>query len=77
MFQGTNGSQLWDTALGIQAFIENEAYTKSEFDDCLTKVHGFLKYTQIPENPPGYKKYYRQMSKVRVVISPYCDLSCV
>ncbi|XP_064613807.1 lanosterol synthase-like isoform X2 [Liolophura sinensis] len=60
---GTNGSQLWDTALGIQAFIESEAYTKSEFDDCLTKVHGFLKYTQIPENPPGYKKYYRQMSK--------------
>uniref|UniRef100_A0A8D0LCC0 Terpene cyclase/mutase family member n=1 Tax=Sphenodon punctatus TaxID=8508 RepID=A0A8D0LCC0_SPHPU len=36
---GTNGSQLWDTAFAVQAFLE------------------------IPDNPPDYQKYYRQMNK--------------
>uniref|UniRef100_A0A3P9A229 Terpene cyclase/mutase family member n=1 Tax=Esox lucius TaxID=8010 RepID=A0A3P9A229_ESOLU len=37
--QGTNGSQLWDTAFAVQAFLE------------------------IPDNPPDFQKYYRQMNK--------------
>uniref|UniRef100_A0AAY5K0W9 Terpene cyclase/mutase family member n=1 Tax=Esox lucius TaxID=8010 RepID=A0AAY5K0W9_ESOLU len=36
---GTNGSQLWDTAFAVQAFLE------------------------IPDNPPDFQKYYRQMNK--------------
>nr|UTN00765.1 lanosterol synthase [Strongylocentrotus purpuratus] len=59
--QGTNGSQLWDTAFVIQAFLE--AGGEGEFKDTLSKAHDFLKNTQIPENPPNYQKYYRQMSK--------------
>lgn len=61
-WQGTNGSQLWDTAFVIQAFLE--AGGEGEFKDTLSKAHDFLKNTQIPENPPNYQKYYRQMNKV-------------
>ena len=35
-----------------------------EFRKCLQKAHSFLELTQIPENPPDYKTYYRQMNKV-------------
>lgn len=38
-----------------------------EFHECLTKVHQFLRITQIPDNPPEYRKYYRQMNKVGTV----------
>uniref|UniRef100_A0A8C6TBB2 Terpene cyclase/mutase family member n=1 Tax=Neogobius melanostomus TaxID=47308 RepID=A0A8C6TBB2_9GOBI len=31
--------------------------------ECLKQAHHFLDITQIPENPPEYKKYYRQMNK--------------
>jgi lanosterol synthase len=34
-----------------------------KFKNCLKLAHKFFKDTQIPENPPNYKKYYRQMSK--------------
>ncbi|KAM4669951.1 lanosterol synthase isoform 2-T2 [Amazona ochrocephala] len=61
--QGTNGSQLWDTAFAIQAFLEAEAQKMSEFTSCLQNAHEFLRFTQIPENPPDYQKYYRHMSK--------------
>ncbi|KAM9009819.1 lanosterol synthase [Ara ararauna] len=61
--QGTNGSQLWDTAFAIQAFLEAEAQKMSEFTSCLQNAHEFLRFTQIPENPPDYQKYYRHMNK--------------
>ena len=35
-----------------------------EFEGCLNSAHAWLKYTQIPQNPPDYQKYYRQMNKV-------------
>ncbi|XP_055874418.1 lanosterol synthase-like isoform X1 [Biomphalaria glabrata] len=60
---GTNGSQLWDTAFAAHAYLEAGAYNKPEFKDCLVSLHEFLRITQIPENPPNYKKYYRQMSE--------------
>uniref|UniRef100_A0AAQ5YPW4 Terpene cyclase/mutase family member n=1 Tax=Amphiprion ocellaris TaxID=80972 RepID=A0AAQ5YPW4_AMPOC len=50
--QGTNGSQLWDTCFAVQAFLE--------------VAQNFLQFwllLQIPENPPDYQKYYRQMNK--------------
>uniref|UniRef100_A0A8C3LF28 Terpene cyclase/mutase family member n=1 Tax=Chrysolophus pictus TaxID=9089 RepID=A0A8C3LF28_CHRPC len=61
--QGTNGSQLWDTAFAIQAFLEAEAQKIPEFKSCLQNAHEFLRFTQIPENPPDYQKYYRHMNK--------------
>ncbi|XP_070566081.1 lanosterol synthase-like [Ptychodera flava] len=60
---GTNGSQLWDTAFAIQAFMEANAHKNPEFNDCLQHAHSFMKLTQIPDNPPDYQKYYRQMNK--------------
>uniref|UniRef100_A0AAQ4PZ61 Terpene cyclase/mutase family member n=1 Tax=Gasterosteus aculeatus aculeatus TaxID=481459 RepID=A0AAQ4PZ61_GASAC len=61
--QGTNGSQLWDTCFAVQAFLEAGAQDNSRLAECLRDAHRFLTITQIPENPPEYQKYYRQMSK--------------
>uniref|UniRef100_A0A6I8R2C8 Terpene cyclase/mutase family member n=1 Tax=Xenopus tropicalis TaxID=8364 RepID=A0A6I8R2C8_XENTR len=61
--QGTNGSQLWDTAFAVQAYLEAGAHRRKEFQNCLEKAHEFLRISQIPDNPPDYKKYYRQMNK--------------
>ncbi|KAJ4920407.1 hypothetical protein JOQ06_024640 [Pogonophryne albipinna] len=61
--QGTNGSQLWDTCFAVQAFLEAGAQNNSTLAGCLRDAHQFLTITQIPENPPEYQKYYRQMNK--------------
>ncbi|XP_055019806.1 lanosterol synthase isoform X2 [Boleophthalmus pectinirostris] len=61
--QGTNGSQLWDTCFAVQAFLEAGAQDEPSLTECLKHAHHFLNITQIPENPPEYKKYYRQMNK--------------
>ncbi|VTJ69483.1 Hypothetical predicted protein [Marmota monax] len=61
--QGTNGSQIWDTAFAIQALLEAGAHHRPEFMSCLQKAHEFLRLSQVPDNPPDYKKYYRQMNK--------------
>ncbi|XP_028991800.1 lanosterol synthase isoform X2 [Betta splendens] len=61
--QGTNGSQLWDTCFAVQAFLEAGAHNHPTLTKCLQDAHQFLRITQIPENPPSYQKYYRQMNK--------------
>uniref|UniRef100_A0A8C5K659 Terpene cyclase/mutase family member n=1 Tax=Jaculus jaculus TaxID=51337 RepID=A0A8C5K659_JACJA len=61
--QGTNGSQIWDTAFAIQALLEAGAHHRPEFLPCLQKAHEFLRLSQVPDNPPDYQKYYRQMRK--------------
>uniref|UniRef100_UPI00358E27D6 lanosterol synthase isoform X2 n=1 Tax=Myxine glutinosa TaxID=7769 RepID=UPI00358E27D6 len=61
--QGTNGSQLWDSALAVQAFLEAGAMNYAEFSHCLSRSCNFLHNTQVSENPVEYKKYYRQMNK--------------
>ncbi|OCT61233.1 lanosterol synthase [Xenopus laevis] len=61
--QGTNGSQLWDTAFAVQAYLEAGAHHRKEFQNRLEKAHEFLRISQIPDNPPDYKKFYRQMNK--------------
>ncbi|XP_071328727.1 lanosterol synthase [Trachinotus anak] len=61
--QGTNGSQLWDTCFAVQAFLEAGAQDNPRLAECLRDAHQFLTITQIPENPPEYEKYYRQMNK--------------
>ncbi|XP_057401560.1 lanosterol synthase isoform X1 [Balaenoptera acutorostrata] len=61
--QGTNGSQIWDTAFAIQALLEAGAQHRPEFSSCLQKAHEYLRVSQVPDNLPDYQKYYRQMSK--------------
>ncbi|XP_047457491.1 lanosterol synthase-like [Mugil cephalus] len=61
--QGTNGSQLWDTCFAVQAFLEAGAQDDPKLAKCLDDAHHFLSITQIPDNPPEYQKYYRQMNK--------------
>ncbi|KAM9850438.1 lanosterol synthase [Aulostomus maculatus] len=61
--QGTNGSQLWDTCFAVQAFLEAGAQDDPQLAECLRQAHQFLTITQVPENPPEYQKYYRQMNK--------------
>ncbi|XP_053554871.1 lanosterol synthase [Bombina bombina] len=61
--QGTNGSQLWDTAFAVQAFLEAGAHHQKQFQNSLKNAHEFLRISQIPDNPPNYEKYYRQMNK--------------
>ncbi|XP_061091705.1 lanosterol synthase [Conger conger] len=60
---GTNGSQLWDTAFAVQAFLEAGAHDSARFIECLKNAHQFFTLTQVPDNPPEYQKYYRQMNK--------------
>nr|XP_008529622.1 PREDICTED: lanosterol synthase isoform X2 [Equus przewalskii] len=70
---GTNGSQVWDTAFAIQAMLEAGAQHRPEFSSCLQKAHEFLRISQIPDNPPNYQKYYRQMNKGGF---PFSTLDC-
>uniref|UniRef100_A0A3P9IZH1 Terpene cyclase/mutase family member n=1 Tax=Oryzias latipes TaxID=8090 RepID=A0A3P9IZH1_ORYLA len=52
---GTNGSQLWDTCFAVQAFLEVRSTHPLRLTVILIVV--------IPENPPEYRKFYRQMNK--------------
>eukprot|EP00118_Oscarella_pearsei_P004560 m.19751 g.19751 ORF g.19751 m.19751 type:complete len:127 (+) comp27894_c0_seq4:35-415(+) len=44
-------------------FLQSGAANLPEFHRCLNNAHKFLKLSQISENPPDYKKFYRQMCK--------------
>lgn len=61
--QGTNGSQLWDTAFTVQALLEGGAQFRPEFASCLQRALDYLRTSQIPDNPPDYQKFYRHMCK--------------
>ncbi|XP_020732679.1 lanosterol synthase isoform X2 [Odocoileus virginianus] len=68
--QGTNGSQIWDTAFAIQALLEAGAQHRPEFWSCLQKAHEYLRISQVPDNFPDYQKYYRQMTKLLSMRNP-------
>ncbi|KAI8851919.1 putative lanosterol synthase [Chytridium lagenaria] len=64
MMNGTNGSQLWDTAFAVQAMMESGLAAEEEFKDMLLKAHSFLDVTQIQTNPAiDYRLCFRQVSK--------------
>ncbi|XP_027950561.1 lanosterol synthase isoform X2 [Eumetopias jubatus] len=71
--QGTNGSQVWDTSFAIQALLEAGAQHRPEFSSSLQEAHEFLRISQVPDSPPDYQKYYRQMSKGGF---PFSTLDC-
>jgi lanosterol synthase len=59
--QGYNGSQLWDTAFAMQALIHTGL--AREFPEMIVKGHNYIEMTQVLENAPDMKKYYRHISK--------------
>ncbi|KYQ91453.1 cycloartenol synthase [Tieghemostelium lacteum] len=61
--QGYNGSQLWDTAFTIQAFLETGLTNSKEFQETMLKANHYLDITQVPENAPDMDKYFRHISK--------------
>ncbi|KAJ1535405.1 Lanosterol synthase (Oxidosqualene--lanosterol cyclase), partial [Cladochytrium tenue] len=64
MMNGTNGSQLWDTAFAIQAVVESGLAEMPEFRQSLDKSIEFLDCTQIKTNSTiDYNICYRQESK--------------
>ncbi|KAJ3225057.1 Lanosterol synthase (Oxidosqualene--lanosterol cyclase) [Clydaea vesicula] len=60
---GTNGSQLWDTAFTCQALVESGLSNEKEFEKNVLKALQFLNITQIQENMKDHEKYYRHISK--------------
>ncbi|KAI9181725.1 hypothetical protein LWI28_017898 [Acer negundo] len=56
------GSQLWDTALGLQALIASNI--ADEIGPTLAKGHDYLKKSQIKDNPLGdFESMFRHISK--------------
>ncbi|KAI3379184.1 hypothetical protein SNEBB_006010 [Seison nebaliae] len=57
---GTNGSQLWDTALAVQAILEKQKYSTNEkVTNSMEKAKSFLLNTQMLDSLPDGDKYYR------------------
>ena len=56
---GTNGSQLWDTALLIQGVIESGLALEKQNHDSMNKGLMFLDDCQIKKNPPFMKEGWR------------------
>ncbi|KAL5037723.1 hypothetical protein BDEG_25741 [Batrachochytrium dendrobatidis JEL423] len=63
MMNGTNGSQLWDTAFAVQAFAESGLAQEFEFRDMLTRSYEFLDDMQIRHNMKDYQRCYRHISE--------------
>ncbi|KAL8149707.1 cycloartenol Synthase [Apium graveolens] len=60
--QGYNGSQLWDAAFSVQAFISTEL--TDEYSLTLRKAHMFIKNSQVQDDCPGDLDFwYRHISK--------------
>ncbi|KAK1574996.1 hypothetical protein Q3G72_001731 [Acer saccharum] len=56
------GSQLWDTALGLEALIASNI--ADEIGPTLAKGHDYLKKSQIKDNPLGdFESMFRHISK--------------
>ncbi|KAK1361091.1 Terpene cyclase/mutase family member [Heracleum sosnowskyi] len=57
-----NGSQLWDTAFAVQAFLSTEL--TEEYVPALRKAHMFIKNSQVVDDCPGDLEFwYRHISK--------------
>jgi lanosterol synthase len=63
MMNGTNGSQLWDTAFAVQALTESGIAKEELARPYMLKALEFLDDCQIKDNMIDYEKYYRHISK--------------
>ncbi|XVE62723.1 hypothetical protein DITRI_Ditri06bG0142300 [Diplodiscus trichospermus] len=60
--QGSNGSQLWDVALSVQAILATDLV--GEYGSMLKKAHNFIKSAQVKENNCKHHSFwYRHISK--------------
>ncbi|KAF9127151.1 Lanosterol synthase (Oxidosqualene--lanosterol cyclase) [Mortierella sp. 14UC] len=59
MMNGTNGSQLWDTALGIQGIVESGLADEKQNYASMKSALRFFENQQIRKNPPFMKEGYR------------------
>ncbi|KAK3838546.1 MAG: terpene synthase [Linnemannia elongata] len=59
MMNGTNGSQLWDTALLTQGVVESGLAHEKQNHESMKRVLTFLDVQQIRKNPPFMKEGYR------------------
>jgi lanosterol synthase len=62
MMNGTNGSQLWDTAFMGQALVESGLAQKKEHRASVQAILRFLDDTQIKRNVPNMERCYRHPS---------------
>jgi lanosterol synthase len=63
MMNGTNGSQLWDTAFAVQALTEAGIAEEEWARPYMLKALNFLDDCQIKHNMVDHEKYYRHVSK--------------
>jgi lanosterol synthase len=63
MMNGTNGSQLWDTAFACQALVESGLAEEDAFKPHVTRALEFIDDCQIKENHKHWKEGYRYISK--------------
>ncbi|KAI8073800.1 terpenoid cyclases/protein prenyltransferase alpha-alpha toroid [Gongronella butleri] len=63
MMNGTNGSQLWDTAFIAQALAEANIHDVPQYRENMVKTLEFLDVTQIKRNAPNQDRCYRHPSK--------------
>lgn len=59
--QGYNSSQLWDAAFAVQAICATGRVDTVQ--DMIEKAHGYIERSQVLEDVPNRKAYYRDASK--------------
>jgi len=59
--QGYNGSQLWDTAFALQAYVDSGL--SGYFSKAMAKGYHYLDISQVLEDVPDREKFYRHISK--------------
>ncbi|KAK3129160.1 hypothetical protein QOZ80_6BG0472630 [Eleusine coracana subsp. coracana] len=70
-----DGCPSWETAFIVQAYCSTDLV--NEFGPTLQKAHDFIKKSQIRENHPNYKAYYRHRSKGSWTLSTADNGWCV
>lgn len=70
-----DGCPTWETAFIIQAYCSTDLL--NEYSPTLRKAHEFIKNSQIRENHPNYRAYYRHRSKGSWTLSTTDNGWCV
>ncbi|ORX92056.1 terpene synthase, partial [Basidiobolus meristosporus CBS 931.73] len=63
LFNGTDGSQVWDTCWVIQAVCEGGLATEGAFQESMQRALDFLDTQQIRNDPPNRESCYRDATK--------------
>ena len=80
LLQGYNGSQLWDAAFAVQAFLSTEL--TEEYNSTLRKAHMFIKNSQVKLVFMCYNfnqkllllVWFKKLSTCKDLLSVYCCL---